>query len=189
MRRLSLFTALILLSGCSVFGMSSISDPISRASWRDTPLSFGLYVTPDPETNPIDPPERFTGYHSGLDFEISSSEAEKEVPVFAACDGEVVYSGFAEGYGGLLVHRCVLDGKDVTVLYGHLKVDSLVKIGVTVKTGGQIGILGDARSQDTDGNRKHLHFAIHKGTDLSYLGYVQEEKDLEEYIDPESVLP
>lgn len=169
--------------------MNSIADPISRASWRDTPLYFGLYVTPDPETNPIDPPERFTGYHAGLDFEVSSDELDEEVLIYAACEGEVVYSGFAEGYGGLLVHRCVLDGEDVTVLYGHLKIDSLPEVGTIVNTADQIGVLGEARSHDTDGNRKHLHFAIHKGPDLSYLGYVQEEKDLEEYIDPESVLP
>src|SRR3989338_5562242 len=80
-----------------------VSQPIHQALNRPTPLSFGMHVTPDPETNPIHPPERFSGYHVGVDYEIAEEELDKEIPIFAICSGTVAYSGFAEGYGGLLV--------------------------------------------------------------------------------------
>src|SRR3989338_3016181 len=104
-KRSAPFLALcLLLGGCS----AALRPPIENAVNRPTPLSFGLYVTPDPDENPIDPPERFYGFHAGLDFEVSLDELEEDVPVFAACGGEVLYGGYAEGYGGVLVQRCRL---------------------------------------------------------------------------------
>jgi hypothetical protein len=50
-------------------------------------------------------------------------------------------------------------------------------------------VLGAARSYDSGGNRKHLHFAIHLGKELQMLGYVQQEKELETYRDPSTILP
>ena len=59
-------------------GKSLLSFPLPKAHIRTTPLDFGLYVTPDPEQNPLKTPERFTGYHTGVDFEVFESEKEKE---------------------------------------------------------------------------------------------------------------
>lgn len=175
------FLVCVLLTACSA---SDLREPLPNASHRATPLSFGLHVTPDPETNPIDPPERFSGYHAALDFEVSAGEREGDVPVYAICSGKVVYSGFADGYGGLLVHRCKIKGEDVTVLYGHLSRVNLPKEGDTVRAGQTVALLADARSYDSDGNRKHLHLGIHKGRNLSLSGYVQTTEELENYIDP-----
>lgn len=169
----------IFCTGCAVL-------PLPDANKRPTPLHFGLYVTP--EQNPISPPERFIGFHAATDFEILPGEENAEVPVFAICAGTIHFSGFAEGYGGLVTEYCNLQNQDVTIIYGHLAVDSLVEKGALVSTGQQLGILGAGRSTDTDGNRKHLHLGIVKGHSGEVRGYVQEEKELELFIDPQKVL-
>jgi murein DD-endopeptidase MepM/ murein hydrolase activator NlpD len=186
MRTLPLVLSLSLVACAAA---SALAQPLDNALNRPTPLHFGMHVSPDPAENPIDPPERFVGYHAAVDYEISADELDAEVPVYAICRGKVLYAGFAEGYGGLLVHRCRIDGRDVTVLYGHLAVDGLPRVGTTVSAGQKIAVLGAARSADTDGNRKHLHLGIHKGRDLVTLGYVQTEEALADYLDPAEVLP
>lgn len=178
----TLFGVLI-LAGCSPY-----AAPLPHAYSRPTPLHFGLHVTPDPANNPIDPPERFEGYHAATDFEVSKGEADKDVPVYAVCGGTVHYSGFAEGYGGLITQYCNIDNQDVTVIYGHLAVDSLVPSGTLVETGAKLGILGAAKSTDTDGNRKHLHLGIAKGHSSEIRGYVQNESELDLFLDPQEVL-
>jgi len=166
---------------------SPLASPLPDGAKRLTPLYFGLYVTP--EKNPISPPERFIGYHSGLDFEILPGEEEKEVPVLAACDGKVIYNQWAGGYGGLVIQQCFLKGDPVTVLYGHLDAASvLFKEGDALKTGQVIGNLGNARSEETDGVRKHLHFSVHMGDTVALLGYVQTDEELGAFIDPATLL-
>ncbi len=165
------------------------SQPLDHATNRPTPLHFGLHVTPDSAENPIDPPERFTGYHVATDYEVSAQELDAPVPVYAICAGRIVYSGYAEGYGGLLIHRCTLDGQPVSVIYGHLSRNGLLEEGTTLKSGQQIGFLADAHSTDSDGNRKHLHLGIHRGKALDMRGYVQTEAEIADFIDPATVLP
>lgn len=176
-----------LIAGC-ISQASGDGMPLPDADERPTPLHFGLYVTPDPAQNPIDPPERFTGFHAATDFEIFEGEEDQNVPVYAVCEGPVAYSGWSEGYGGLITQHCTLEGQDVTVLYGHLAVDSLVKKGTTARNGQMLGILGAARSADTDGTRKHLHLGILKGHVSDVRGYVQSEEELGAYLNPQEVL-
>jgi len=90
----------MLLTACTA---TKIHNPLPNTENRATPLSFGMYVTPEPEKNPIDPPERFTGFHAALDFEVSEGELHGDVPVYAICAGTVLFSGFSEGYGGLII--------------------------------------------------------------------------------------
>lgn len=174
----------VVLSGCS----ANLSEPIDQALRRETPLSFGLHVSPSATENPITPPERFEGYHTAVDYEVSVDELDKDVAVYAVCDGKVLYSGYADGYGGVVVHSCRVGGEDVTVLYGHLLISSMIENGKDVEAGQKIAVLAPARSYDSGGNRKHLHFAVHRGTELQMLGYVQNESDLDTYIDPKTVL-
>lgn len=180
---LRLIAGTLILAGCSAY-----AAPLPGAYNRPTPLHFGLYVTPDPANNPIDPPERFTGYHAATDFEIKKGEEDKDIPVYAVCGGMIHYSGYAEGYGGLLTEYCNIKGQDVTIIYGHLAIDSLVPSGTAVETGAQLGILGAARSKDTDGSRKHLHLGIVKGHSSEVRGYVQDPKELDLYLDPQVFL-
>ncbi|HLD63482.1 MAG TPA: M23 family metallopeptidase [Candidatus Peribacteraceae bacterium] len=177
--------AVVVTTGCT----TALHEPLPETARRETPLSFGLYVTSDRAQNPIDPPERFYGYHAAVDYEVSEEELHAEVPVYALCVGKILQSGSVEGYGGLVVHTCRLNGKDVTVLYGHLSTDNLPPVGSRLTPGERIGILAEARSADSGHNRKHLHFGIHKGKELSILGYVQDEEKLQEFINPVSIVP
>lgn len=188
MRSMHLFLsgiAFLLIAGCS----STPSVPLEKMSSRQMPLHFGLYVTPDPAQNPIDPPERFTGFHTALDIEILPDEEAIEVPVYAICDGEVIYARWTEGYGGVLVQSCVIDDHEVTVLYGHLDTASLTHaVGDPAVRGDRIAVLAPAHSKDSDQTRKHLHLGIHKGPEIELMGYVDDESRLQEFIDPMMVL-
>jgi murein DD-endopeptidase MepM/ murein hydrolase activator NlpD len=146
-----------------------------------TKKPFGIKVSPG--HSPVSP-ERFAGYHTGVDFEILAGEENSDVSVSAICDGQVLIARRVSGYGGVLVQRCTIDNQAVTVLYGHLKLTSIsLKVSDTLKTGERIGILGKANSYDTDGERKHLHLGIHKGDKIVYLGYAQKESDLSAWLD------
>jgi murein DD-endopeptidase MepM/ murein hydrolase activator NlpD len=179
----------IMLSSSSSAPPDGWAYPLAEIEQRDRLLTFGLHVTPDPATNPIDPPERFVGYHAALDFEILPGESDIDVPVFAACDGKVIFASNAEGYGGVIVQRCALDGEPVTVLYGHLDPASFaVNVEQDVARGERIASLAAHKSPGSGDTRKHLHLGIHRGEALELRGYVQEEEELEGFVDPEGVL-
>lgn len=155
--------------------------PISGALSRVTKKPFGTKISP--ATSPVQP-EKFSGYHTGVDFEILPGEENKDVPIYAVCDGVVVYRNYVSGYGGVFIERCKIDGQEVTVLYGHLKLASITdKLNDNVKAGEQIAILGKGYSQETDGERKHLHLGIHKGTAINLKGYVQTQAELSGWLD------
>ena len=160
---------------------------IAGYTTRITKKPFGISVSP--QNSPVTP-ERFSGYHTGVDFEVTEEELEKEIPVCAMCDGEIVVARRVGGYGGVLVQRCDLNAHGaVTVLYGHLALDGLQTMqGKVITKGERIGILGRGFSADTDGERKHLHLSIHKGTGITYAGYVDTESKLSQWIDPCTVI-
>lgn len=161
--------------------------PMDKAEQRQKILTFGKYVTPDPNTNPISPPERFTGYHTGLDIEILPEEKDATVTVKTICEGKILYSApFVEGYGGVIIQECHINNEATSILYGHLKPTSIKasKGDEVIKQGSLIAELGNAYSEETGNTRKHLHLGIHKGNHIEFLGYVNDEKDLQEFIDP-----
>ncbi len=167
-----------------LIGPTLIRLPIADGFSRITKKTFGLYVTP---TNSPVQPERFTGYHTGTDFETTLSETSADVVVRAACSGPVRLARWVSGYGGVVVQSCVLGSQSVTVLYGHLRITSVtVRIGSGLNAGQSFAVLGRGYSQETDGERKHLHFAIHRGTTIDLRGYVQKKSDLNQWIDPMS---
>lgn len=162
--------------------MPSFVPPLDRAGERVTKKPFGMLVTP--ETSPVRP-DRFSGYHTGTDFEIFPEEADTEVGVDAICDGEIVAKRYASGYGGVLVERCSYEGAPVTVVYGHLALGGIAKsVGDTLARGETIGSLGAAGSVDADGERKHLHLGIRRGDAVDIRGYVGTRDGLSEWIDP-----
>jgi len=143
---------------------------------------FGLYVSP--KSSPVSP-EKFTGYHAGVDFEILPLEKPHNVSVTALCSGDVHYTNWVKGYGGVLVQSCVLDGEDITVLYGHLAEDSIPYVrGNDIEKGEFVGTLGIAYSTETDNERAHLHLSVHKGTDVELRGYTENQQDLDNWLDP-----
>jgi hypothetical protein len=158
--------------------------PMENALERITKKPFGVLIRRD--TSPVQP-ERFSGFHTGVDFEVLEDELSKEVPVLAICAGPVIYKKFATGYGGIIVQSCALNGP-VTVVYGHVGLDkSPAKLGKEYALGEKLGVLGDAESRWTDGERKHLHLGIHRGDGLNIQGYVQDKSLLSNWIDFEVI--
>ncbi len=160
---------------------SLFTQPISLALSRVTKKPFAIYITP--QNSPISP-EKFTGYHTGVDFEILTGEKNADVPIYAICTGTLALKKYASGYGGVAVQSCGLNGQDITVIYGHLKLAGInLKTGDKIMAGEPIDILGKGYSTETDGERKHLHLGIHQGSDINLLGYVQNAAELTNWID------
>jgi len=162
--------------------LSQTIDPIDGALARITKKPFGIFITP--KTSPVQP-ERFQGYHTAVDLETTPAEQNIDVGVKALCDGKLLVARTASGYGGVAVESCTLDGQAVTVVYGHINLASMkVKVGDQLKAGDFLANLGTGFSSQTDGERRHLHLGIHKGAGINILGYVQNENQLSDWVDP-----
>jgi murein DD-endopeptidase MepM/ murein hydrolase activator NlpD len=147
--------------------------PIANYVTNRTVKRFGQYVH-----------DRFTGYHTGDDVEVA--DKTQPVPVYAIADGKVRLVKWASGYGGVMVVAFQLGGKQINAIYGHLKLSSVtLKVGDPVTQGQTLALLGDDRSHETDGERKHLHFGLYEGTVLKITGYVATKTDLKAWIDPQ----
>lgn len=161
---------------------NNLKLPIKDASKRVTKKPFGIFVAPN--NSPVKN-ERFKGYHTGVDFEVFDNEYDKETSVKAICSGELIQKNYVSGYGGLAVQLCEIKSQKVTVVYGHLDLKSInLELGKNLQAGEKIGVLGDDKSRETDGERKHLHLGIHKGQDINVRGYVDSENKLSEWLDP-----
>lgn len=160
---------------------SVFTAPIDQALKRITKKPFGIKVSPD--NSPVYP-EVFSGYHTGVDFETYESEQYIDIPISAICTGRLRMKSWAKGYGGVVVQDCTFEDQPISVIYGHLKLDSiLAEAGTILKQGDLVGILGAEFSSETDNKRKHLHLGIRKGNGPSIVGYVQSEAELAEWID------
>ncbi len=93
----------------------------------------------------------FTKRHFGLDV-----GAPMRTPIFAATDGQVIYSGWNRGgYGNMII----LDhGGGLFTRYGHAT-KLLVNAGDTVKQGDTIALVGSTGRS----TGPHLHFEVLKG--------------------------
>jgi murein DD-endopeptidase MepM/ murein hydrolase activator NlpD len=161
---------------------ASFVSPIDQPDKRVIKKPFGIKI--DPATSPVQP-ERFSGFHTGTDFEAFASEADTEVSVRAFCGGQVLTKRTVSGYGGVLVQTCQIDDEIITALYGHLDIGSIsVASGQYLSPGDVIGYLGEGESTETDGERKHLHFSLHKGASLELRGYTASENNLPNWYDP-----
>ena len=96
---------------------SFFAPPLERLSERKVVKPFGIYITP--QTSPIQP-ERFSGYHTGVDFEILPAEKNLSVAVLAICDGELLVKRWAGGYGGVAGQACGIASEPGTGNFCHL---------------------------------------------------------------------
>lgn len=158
-------------------------DPVANFKQRVTKKFFGTYVTPN--NSPVQP-EKFTGYHTGADAEYG--DVIGDVPVYAIADGTVLVARWASGYGGVIAIQHRINNQSVIAVYGHVNPNQLPKVGVQVIKGQKIDILGQGFSHETDGERKHLHFGLVKGTTFTLLGYVASKSQLSTWIDPLTIL-
>lgn len=157
-------------------------SPLEKAQQRVTKKPFGIFIVP--KNSPVQP-EKFSGYHTGTDFEIFPEELGVDVPVRAVCSGKLRLKKIASGYGGLAIEDCFIEKNPITVIYGHLKLESIkYEAGAELKAGDMIGVLGKDRSQENNWERKHLHLGFHMGGAANILGYVKNRNDLLEWIDP-----
>jgi len=155
-------------------------EPIAGTVGRITKKPFGLYVSP--ADSPVSP-EKFTGYHTGVDFETLPGEQGIDVPIYAICAGPLQQKRTATGYGGVAVQACTLAGQPITVIYGHIKLTSITAtVGQQLAVGQKLGILGEGFSSETGGERKHLHLGIHRGSAINILGYVQTTAELSAWV-------
>ena len=163
---------------------SQYALPIANFLTGQTKKVFGQYITP--QNSPIQP-EKFTGYHTGVDIEEDQNDVD--VPVFAISDGTVKFSGKVSGYGGVLIYETTINNETVTILYGHIRLSSATKsVGEEVSKGDKLAVLGSPYFSETDGERKHLHFSIHKGSAIEYRGYVQNQSELSNWISSDDVI-
>ena len=155
------------------------AEPVAEFHDRVTKKFFGTHVTP--ADSPVQP-ERFRGYHTGVDVEYG--DIEEDVPVYAIADGTIELTKVADGYGGIAVAKYTIRGTDYHVIYGHLDPAALPKLGAPVTRGEVIGRLGDGGTHETDGERRHLHFGIYTGSSPVITGYVSKESQLSSWLDP-----
>lgn len=146
--------------------------PISEYGERLRYKVFGEYIQ-----------DRFKGYHIGDDIEYE--EENKEVPVSAIAKGTIAYIGRVDGYGGLIVIKHRINAKTIHALYGHLDLSSsTLKENDTVVKGQFLANLGNNKSVETDGERKHLHFALYEGDEVRFGGYESSAEKIASWINP-----
>lgn len=180
---LSILLAMSVLTGQT--RAASVVTPIDGYYERQPYVGFGTQVTEAfraasrnlfPAASATYP--KYYGYHAAVDVEYSDpSEAQTTIPVRAIADGTVISAGNVSGYGGLIVLRHE-QPEAVTSLYGHIA-NIRVKVGDAVTAGQVIADLGTPYSAATSGERKHLHFGIHKGAVLELNGYEQSAQVLQ----------
>ena len=160
--------------------------PIRDAEGRITKKPFGIKISP--ATSPVQP-EKFSGYHTGTDFEVREDELNQEVAVYPICVGEIKEVKKVSGYGGVVVQSCTVNKESVSVIYGHISISkSPVAAGDQITLMDQIAILADHESDESDGERKHLHLGIYQDDQIDLRGYVSTEAELSQWINPESIL-
>ncbi len=155
---------------------SSTVSPMS--TYFATYKRFGEYVS-----------DRFVGYHAGDDLEVLESFTQEDKRVFAMANGEVRSVEWVSGYGGVIVIAHNVNNETVTALYGHINLASTVlKAGDSVSKGDVIATLGDGFTNQTDGERQHLHFALSQGQEPRLAGYVKTKVELQDWINPTDFL-
>lgn len=151
---------------------SDFALPISEYGERLRYKNFGEYIQ-----------DRFKGYHVGDDIEYA--DERNEVPVLSIANGVVVHSGKVEGYGGLIIIKHAINGKTIHSMYGHLDLSSTqLKKADRVMKGDFLANLGEDQSDETDGERKHLHFALYEGEELRLKGYEASPEKVGTWINP-----
>jgi murein DD-endopeptidase MepM/ murein hydrolase activator NlpD len=118
-------------------------------------------------------------FHLGHDFDVPEN-----TDIFAIDDGEIIFSGQMEGFGGTNPSRkggCVIiQHHGYICIYGHLKDLPGIK---KVKAGDYIGKVDHYYIGKED--YPHLHFGKHLGNGIpqTFLGY-EKKQNLTGWVDP-----
>ena len=128
----------------SLFIGTGFSYPVQTQAYRKGRRTSGFGMRRNPFNS------HAVEFHAGVDV-----SCPRGSEVLAARDGTVIYSGFTEGYGNLVVLQHEFGYRS---FYGHLT-RSKVKPGDTVKRGAVIALSGNTGR--TTG--PHLHFEVRRG--------------------------
>lgn len=146
--------------------------PIIGYESRRTFKTYGEYIQ-----------DRFTGYHVGDDIEFV--DYKDRIPVVAIAKGTVRKIDTVSGYGGVVIIEHEVGDQKINALYGHLDIaQSPLKEGLSVMAGDYIAPLGENKTKETDGERKHLHFALYRGEEIKLQGYEKDPSKLADWINP-----
>ncbi|WP_394251095.1 M23 family metallopeptidase [Vibrio profundi] len=129
-------------------------------------------------------------YHAAIDY-----FAEVGEPVYAISDGIVSYSGYINGYPGVVI----IDHPEENLysLYGHLSLKRWQVPKGKVKKGDLLGYIAEPSEDFGIGTYPHIHFSIRMGQRIDYTetgpdrwmrGYTTEHPVFKGYIDPEQFI-
>jgi len=113
-------------------------QPVANKDLKRTASGYGMR---------IDPIYRTLRFHSGMDF-----SAPVGTDIYATGDGQVVFSGWRQGYGNCII---IDHGYDFKTLYGHQS-KNLVRVGQKVTRGEVIGLVGNTGKS----TGPHLHYEV-----------------------------
>lgn len=164
----------------AVEGLLAPVGTVEEMKQRITKKPFGLLVSPT--DSPVQP-ERFSGYHNAIDIEYGDKPNQR-IEVRMIADGLIVRAGEVDGYGGMVMALHTINGQERAVVYGHLKISELPKVGASLNAGQVIGVFGEGGSRDSDGERKHLHFGVRVDAKQDIRGYVSAKSELAGWLDP-----
>lgn len=169
-----------------VIKLKIIAEPIDAALSRITKKYFWLKVSP--WHSPISP-ERFSWYHTWVDFETTPEEKDKEISVYTICIWPIILKKNATWYWWVVVQKCSIENQEVTVIYWHLKLKSIsLRVNNKINAGQKIWILGVWFTSETWWERKHLHLGIHKWALLNIKWYVDMLSELNGWMDAQKLL-
>lgn len=94
-----------------------------------------------------------TTYHKGMD--LGRNKELKQTPIYSVAKGTVIKNAYDPVRGYLLI---IKHDVNYCTLYQHLKCRSTCEVGQTVKSGQQIGIMGNTSSKLRIA--EHLHFEL-----------------------------
>ena len=157
---------------------NSVALPIEGYAERRTFNAFGEYSQGS-----------LQGYHVGDDIEYTDTIGDS-IPVFSIAEGVVARLGNVSGYGGVIMVTHRIDGKELNAIYGHIDASSTgLEVGERVEKGQFLAGLGAHESEQTDGERKHLHFALYDPMRFSNTpinGYELQEERISLWINPQT---
>lgn len=139
------------IAGAGIMSMSTVSaamiGPASTSGFH-WPVPYTREVTSElgMRTNPVTFEYKL---HAGIDI---ASEGVFNTPIIPAKEGTVIYAGWIDGYGNIVM---LSHGNGLETRYAHME-SILVSTGDEVTTGQVIGTIGSTGNS----TNPHLHFEV-----------------------------